>query len=144
MLKIKKLQEKAVIPTRATADSAGYDLSACLDEAIIIPKGKIAKIPTGIAMALPKNTAGFIYGRSGLGAKHGISPANAVGVVDCDYRGQVIVALINHGGEDFVINHGDRIAQMVITDVLTPEIEICQELEDTVRGQGGFGSTGKN
>ncbi len=143
MLKVKKLHINAQIPKRATEGSAGYDLCARLDSAVIIKKGCIEKIPTGIAVALQNGTAGFIFGRSGLGIKHGISPANAVGVIDSDYRGEIIVGLINNGSEDFTINDGERIAQLIVMPIQTPEIELVEELESTERGSGGFGSTGK-
>ncbi|MBE6838444.1 MAG: dUTP diphosphatase [Ruminococcus sp.] len=143
-MKIKLLSENARIPERATEYSAGYDLCACLSSPIVIKVGEIKKIPTGIAIAAPKNTAAMIYARSGLATKNGISLANGVGVVDSDYRGEVIVALVNNGAEDFEITDGMRIAQLVITPVLTPDIEVCDSLDDTERGGGGFGSTGIN
>lgn len=141
--KIKKLRENAVVPKRATEQSAGYDLCACIEEAVTIPSGETRLIPTGIAAALPQGTAGLIYARSGLGIKHGIIPANAVGVIDSDYRGEIAVGLYNHSGEPYTIAPSDRIAQLVITPVLTPDIEETQQLGDTGRGAGGFGSTGK-
>ncbi len=143
-MKIKLLSEKATVPARATEDSAGYDLCARTDSPILIKVGEIKKIPTGIAIACEKNTAAMIYARSGLAAKNGISLANGVGVVDADYRGEIMVALINLGAEDFEITDGMRIAQMVITPVVTPTLEVCDELDDTARGSGGFGSTGIN
>lgn len=143
-MNIKKLHIDAVIPKRATQGSAGYDLCAYTEGDVIIPVGAIAKIPTGIAIALPsKDYVALIFGRSGNGIKHGVSPANAVGVVDSDYRGEIIVGLINHGTEPFIIHHGDRIAQMVITPVITPELVVVEELDSTDRGAGGFGSTGR-
>ncbi|WP_312643927.1 dUTP diphosphatase [Hydrogenoanaerobacterium sp.] len=142
-LKIKKLRDGAHIPQNATDGSAGYDLHACIEEPITIEAGQTCKIGTGIAIALPDaSCAAFVYARSGLGIKHGIVPANCVGVIDSDYRGEIIVGLINQSSAAFTINPHDRIAQMVIAPVLHPEIEECTELDDTNRGEGGFGSTG--
>ena len=142
-LLIKKLNENAVIPQRQTEFSAGYDLSACCDEPITVKAGQTVKVHTGIAMEIDgdKNTVGLIYARSGLATKHGLAPANCVGVIDWDYRGEVIVALHNSSDTDFVINHGERIAQLVLAPVFTPDVEQVSELSDTVRGEGGFGST---
>ena len=130
-------------PFYATKGSAGMDLSACIDEPIVIPKGEIRFVPTGIAVSLPSNEyVAYIYARSGLACKKGITLANCVGVIDSDYRGEVKCALINLGKEDFVVNHGDRIAQLVIAPVCVAEINVKDILEDTQRGTGGFGSTG--
>ncbi|MCM1227625.1 MAG: dUTP diphosphatase [Clostridium sp.] len=142
-IKIKKLNENAVLPQRATEGSAGYDLSACTDSDIIIAPGEIKMIPTGIAAACFENAALMIYPRSGLASKHGIALANCVGVVDSDYRGEIKVPLINHGKESFTVTHAMRIAQMVVTPVLLPEIEETETLDETKRNTGGFGSTGK-
>ncbi|MBQ2582230.1 MAG: dUTP diphosphatase [Ruminococcus sp.] len=144
-LLIKKLNENAVIPQRQTEFSAGYDLSACCDEPITVKAGQTVKVHTGIAMEIDgdKNTVGLIYARSGLATKHGLAPANCVGVIDWDYRGEVIVALHNSSDTDFVINHGERIAQLVLAPVFTPDVEVADELSDTARGEGGFGSTNK-
>lgn len=144
MFEITKLNKNAVTPKRATSGSAGYDLCACIDEKITIKSGEIILIPTGIAMQLPKNTAGMIYARSGLAVKHGICLANSVGVVDWDYRGEVKVGLINMSKNDYTINPNDRIAQLVLTPVVCPEVLISDSLDDTARGEGGFGSTGKS
>ncbi len=141
--KIKRLRENAVIPRRATEQSAGYDLCACIEEKITLQPGETRLIPTGIAAALPTGSAGLIYARSGLGIKHGIIPANAVGVIDSDYRGEIAVGLYNHSAEPYTIAPNDRIAQLVITPVLTPDTEETDSLDDTERGVGGFGSTGK-
>lgn len=143
-LKIKKLREDAVLPRRATEGSAGYDLSACIKESILIKPHEIVKIPTGIAAA-PEDSSVvlLIYARSGLASNHGIAPANCVGVVDSDYRGEIIVPLINLSGEYYTLQPGERIAQLVVTPVLLPEIEECDVLPGTHRGAGGFGSTGK-
>ncbi|MDL2233665.1 dUTP diphosphatase [Ruminococcaceae bacterium OttesenSCG-928-L11] len=143
-LPIKKLRETARIPTRATAGSAGYDLYACLTEAVTIPARGRGQIPTGIAISIgDPGVAAFVFGRSGLGIKQGIVPANAVGVVDSDYRGEIIVGLANHSDSDFTVRHGDRIAQMVLLPMLTPTLVEQDELDETERGTGGFGSTGK-
>lgn len=144
-LLIKKLRENAVVPQRQTEFSAGYDLSACCDEPITVKAGQTVKVHTGVAMEIDgdKNTVGLIYARSGIATKFGIAPANCVGVIDWDYRGELIVALHNSGENDFVINHGERIAQLVLAPVFTPEVEVVSDLSDTVRGAGGFGSTNK-
>ena len=141
-IRVKKLHEKAILPTYGSAEAAGADLYACLDEPVTIQPGESAWIPTGIAMEVPKGCAGLIYARSGLACKKGLAPANKVGVVDSDYRGPVTVVLFNHGNQPQTIAHGERIAQMVITPVLTPAYEEVLDLSDTGRGQGGFGSTG--
>lgn len=141
-IRVKKLHEKAILPTYGSAEAAGADLYACLDEPVTIQPGESAWIPTGIAMEVPKGCAGLIYARSGLACKKGLAPANKVGVVDSDYRGPVTVVLFNHGSVAQTIAHGERIAQMVITPVLTPAYEEVLDLSDTGRGQGGFGSTG--
>lgn len=144
ILKIKKLNKDAVIPKRATKGSAGFDLSACTDSDIIIAPGEIKMIPTGIAAAPDsENAALMIYPRSGLASKHGIALANCVGVVDSDYRGEIKVPLINHGHEDFTVTNGMRIAQIVVTPVLLPEIAEAASLDETDRSSGGFGSTGQ-
>lgn len=144
-LLIKKLNEKAQIPKRATSYSAGYDLYACLENDTVIEKGKTVKIPTGISAEIDgtKDCALFIFARSSLATKNGIAPANCVGVVDWDYRGEIIVALHNSGEEDFTVKNGDRIAQLVAAPVFTPDVCEVSELSDTERGAGGFGSTGK-
>lgn len=130
-------------PFYATQGSAGMDLSACLDEPVLIKKGEIKLIPTGIAISLPSNEyVAYIYARSGLACKKGICLANSVGVIDSDYRGEIKCALINLGQEDFTVNHGDRIAQLVIAPVCIADIKECDTLDDTERGAGGFGSTG--
>ena len=142
-IKVKKLRPGAVLPTYGTEFSAGADLYACLDEDVTILPGETRKIPTGIAMELPVGTAGLIYTRSSLGTKRGLAPANKVGVVDSDYRGEFLIFLHNHGAEPQTIVHGDRIAQLVVTPVFTPGFVEALELSDTQRGTGGFGSTGK-
>ena len=142
-IRVKLLREGAKLPTYGTASAAGADLYAWLEESVTIEPGKTAFIPTGIALEVPEGCAGLIYARSGLSCKQGLAPANKVGVVDSDYRGEITVALHNHGCEPRTVNHGDRIAQFIITPVLQPAYEIAQELSDTVRAEGGFGSTGK-
>ena len=141
-IKIKRLKEAAVLPKRATEGSAGYDLSACLDAPVCISPGQTMRIPTGISIELPKGTAGFVFARSSVATKFGVAPANCVGVIDSDYRGEVIVALRNSSHVIYNIEHGNRIAQLVIIPVLTPEI-VETDLSETGRGEGGFGSTGK-
>lgn len=143
VLKIKKLRDNARIPFRATPGSAGMDLYACLDGAVTIEPRHIELIPTGIAIELESPAyVAYVYARSGLAIKHGIAPANCVGVIDSDYRGEVCVGLINQTDEPFTISPGERIAQMVIAPVVLPDIEVVDELSDTGRGAGGFGSTG--
>lgn len=143
-IKIKKLRENARIPVRATGGAAGMDLYACTDTDVTLAPGKLAVIPTGIAVELPDNScAAFLYARSGLGVKHGICLANGVGVVDSDYRGEVCVGLCNVSDTPYTIAPGERVAQMVIAPVLTPVITEVEELGGTARGAGGFGSTGK-
>ena len=142
-IRVKKLNERAIIPTYGSAEAAGSDLYACLDENVTIAPGEIVWIPTGIALEVPKGCAGLIYARSSLGVKRGLAPANKVGVIDSDYRGEIRVVLLNHGTESQTIQHGDRVAQFVVTPVLTPAYEVVEELSDTNRGEGGFGSTGK-
>ena len=141
-IRVKKLHPNAILPTYGTAEAAGADLYACLDQPITVEPGQTAWIPAGFAMEVPKGCAGLVYARSGLACKKGLAPANKVGVIDSDYRGPVTVVLYNHGTEAQIISHGDRIAQMVITPVLTPDYEETDDLSDTGRGQGGFGSTG--
>ncbi|MBQ9247488.1 MAG: dUTP diphosphatase [Ruminococcus sp.] len=144
VLKIKKLKKDARVPFRATPGSAGMDLYACIDEAITIAPHEIKLIPTGIAIALESaEYVAYLYARSGLAIKHGIAPANCVGVIDSDYRGEVCVGLVNQTNEPFTIEPEERIAQMVISPVVLPEIEVVDELDDTERGVGGFGSTGR-
>ena len=142
-IKVRKLREGAQLPTYGTAFSAGADLYACLDGDVTILPGETKKIPTGIAMELPEGTAGLIYARSSLGTKKGLAPANKVGVVDSDYRGEFMIFLHNHSAEPQTIAHGDRVAQLLVTPVYTPGFVEAQELSDTLRGAGGFGSTVK-
>ena len=142
-VRVKLLKEGAKLPTYGSVQAAGADLYACLTEAVTILPGETAFVPTGIALEVPVGCAGLIYARSGLACKRGLAPANKVGVVDSDYRGEIIVALHNHGKDSQTIENGERVAQFVITPVLTPAYEIAEDLSDTARNQGGFGSTGK-
>ena len=144
ILKIKKLRENAEIPFRATTGAAGMDLYACIPESVTIEPHEIRLIPTGIAIELESaDYVAYIFARSGLAIKHGIAPANCVGVIDSDYRGEVCVGLVNQTEQSFTIDPNERIAQLVISPVVLPEIKVVDELSDTDRGSGGFGSTGK-
>ena len=142
-IRVKILREGARLPAYGSAEAAGADLYACLEAPVVVEPGKTAFIPTGIALEVPRGCAGLIYARSGLACKRGLAPANKVGVVDSDYRGEILVALYNHGDVSQTLEHGERIAQFVITPVLTPVYETAGELSDTARNTGGFGSTGK-
>ena len=142
-IKVKKLKDNAMLPTYGSAEAAGADLYACLSEPVTILPGQSVFIPTGLAMELPKGFAGLIYARSGLACKRGLAPANKVGVVDSDYRGEFMIVLHNHGSSPQTIEHGERIAQLVIAPVFTPGFISVPELTDTRRSDGGFGSTGK-
>ena len=140
---VRKLRQNAVLPTYGSAEAAGADLYACLDAPVTIDAGETLLIPTGLALEVPKGYAGLIYARSSLGTKRGLAPANKVGVIDSDYRGEIGVVLHNHGKAAQTIQPGERIAQLLITPVLTPAFEEVAELTETQRGAGGFGSTGK-
>ena len=142
-IRIKRLREDAKLPTYGSEYAAGADLYACLAEIVSIAPGETAWIPTGIAMEIPANCAGLIFARSSMGAKRGLAPANKVGVIDPDYRGEVQVVLHNHSSELQTVAPGERIAQLVVVPVFTPGFVEADELSDTVRGEGGFGSTGK-
>ena len=142
-IQIKKLRETAMLPTRGSSAAAGYDLYACLDSAVTIAPHTAAKIGTGLALAVPEGYFGAVFARSGLATKQGLRPANCVGVCDADYRGEYIVALHNDTDEARTVNHGDRIAQLVIMPFLPAEFDEVEELSETERGAGGFGSTGK-
>ena len=141
-VKIKKLNENAVIPTYGTEYSAGADLCALLDEPKVIEPHKTEILNTGIALEIPEGYCGLIFARSGLASKRGLAPANKVGVIDADYRGEVMVLLINLSDKDFVVNDGERIAQMVIARHEQVEWEAVEMLSETERGAGGFGHTG--
>lgn len=142
-ISVKRLREDAKLPTYGSTEAAGADLYACLDNAVVIQPGETAFIPTGLAMELPRGYVGLIYARSGLACKHGLAPANKVGVIDSDYRGEFIVALHNHGNKEQTVKTGERIAQLVITPVITPQYREVSVLSATERSAGGFGSTGK-
>lgn len=139
---IKVLNEKAILPTYGSTYSAGADLYACLDGAVTIEPGEAALIHTGLAMEIPVGYAGLIYARSGLATKKGLAPSNKVGVIDADYRGEIMVSLFNHSKEKRTVEPGERIAQLVITPFITADWNMVSELEETDRGAGGFGSTG--
>ena len=141
-INVKKLNDEAKLPCRATADSAGADLCACIDADTVLMPGERKLIPSGIAIAVPMGFGGFVFPRSGLSSKFGVSLANCVGVIDSDYRGEVKVPVINHSAEPYTIKDGERIAQLVIMPVDLCEYGFCDELEKTERGEGGFGSTG--
>ena len=142
-IRVKKLREEAILPTYGSAEAAGADLYACLDEPVTIEPGETAWIPTGLSLEVPKGCAGLVYARSSLGAKRGLAPANKVGVIDSDYRGEIRVVLLNHSKQPQTVEHGERIAQFLITPVLTPAYIEVSKLSETDRGAGGFGSTGK-
>lgn len=142
-IRVKCLKPNAVLPTYGSAEAAGADLYACLEEDVLIAPGESAFIPTGLAMEIPKGYAGLIFARSGLACKRGLAPANKVGVIDSDYRGEFIVVLHNHGSEQQRICHGERVAQLIITPVYTPGFLEVDELSDTQRDTSGFGSTGR-
>jgi dUTP pyrophosphatase len=143
-LRFKKLREQAHVPQYGTEYAAGADLYACLEQPCVVKSGTTEFVPTGLAMEIPPGMVGLIYARSGLACKKGLAPANKVGVIDSDYRGEIMVALYNHSKEDIAIDSGERVAQMVITPYIFAEYEEVEELEDSVRGEGGFGSTGTN
>lgn len=140
---IKKLRDNAKLPTYGSDFAAGADIYAAIDESVTIAPGETKLIPTGLAFEIPVGYAGFMYARSGLASKRGLAPANKVGVIDADYRGEVMVALRNHGSESQSIEEGERISQLVIAPYLTAEFILSDELDSTVRGEGGFGSTGR-
>lgn len=148
VIRVKKLSEKIgntiPLPRYATAGSAGLDLPACLDGPLAVPPGARVKIPTGIAIEIPhRHIVGLVFPRSGLATKHGIALANAVGVIDSDYKGEIIVAIMNQGEREYVIHPGERVAQIVFVPVFKVTFQEVCELDDTDRGVGGFGSTGK-
>ena len=138
-----KIGREIPAPYFATGGAAAMDLCACVDGAVTIPAGGRATIPSGIAIALPSaDYVALVFARSGLGIKHGVAPANCVGVIDSDYRGEILVGLQNSGGSDFTIQPGDRIAQLMVVPVVQPRLRLVDELDETDRGAGGFGSTG--
>lgn len=142
IVRIKKLDERATLPTYGSQFAAGADLYAVADEDIVIAPGQTVLIHTGLAAEIPVGYAGLVYARSGLASKKGLAPANKVGVIDADYRGEIMVALHNHSAAAATVSHGERVAQLVIAPFLTAEFCEADELTDTVRGEGGFGSTG--
>ena len=142
-MNIKKLNDKARIPTYGSEFAAGADLYACLDADVTIAPAETLLIHTGLAMQIPEGIVGLIYARSGLASKKGLAPANKVGVIDSDYRGEIMVALHNHGTIPQTISDGERIAQIVFAPYYAAEFSVVDELDDTTRGTGGFGSTGK-
>ena len=141
-LKFKKTDPRAIVPTRSTPGAAGYDMCACLEVPVTIYPGETVMIPTGISMEIPLGVAGLIFPRSGMASKRGLAPANKVAVIDPDYRGEIFIALLNHGKVHQVIQPGDRIAQMLFVPYFAPELEEVEVLSETKRGVGGFGSTG--
>lgn len=143
LIAVKKLDERAVLPTYGSEYAAGADLYALADGEIVFQPGETKFVRTGLAMEIPEGYAGLIYARSGLACKRGLAPANKVGVVDADYRGEVMVALHNHSNEEQKISAGERIAQLVVAPFLKATFEETESLNETVRGAGGFGSTGK-
>ena len=140
-VRVKKLRENAVLPSYGSDYAAGADLYAC--NAVTVEPGATEFVQTGLALEVPAGYAGLVYARSGLACKKGLAPANKVGVIDADYRGEIMVALYNHSSQAGEIEPGDRVAQLVITPYLTAVFEETEELSDTVRGEGGFGSTGR-
>lgn len=142
-IRVKILKDGAKLPAYGTAEAAGADLYACLENPVTIAPGETAFIPTGIALEVPRGCAGLVYARSGMACKRGLAPANKVGVIDSDYRGEITVVLHNHGPAAQTVENGERIAQFIITPVLQPAYEIAECLSDTARNTGGFGSTGK-
>ena len=145
-LRVYKMRANAVLPRYKTSGAAGMDLAACLDSPLVIAPGGTARVPTGLQIALPAGHEGQVRPRSGLAARHGITVLNAPGTIDEDYRGEVQVLLINHGNEAFAIEHGERIAQLVVAPVTQVDIALVNDeaaLGDTERGRGGFGSTGR-
>ena len=142
-VRIKKIDERAVVPTYGSEYSAGADLYAILDERLEILPHTTSFVHTGISLEIPEGYCGLIFARSSMGAKRGLAPANKVGVIDADYRGEVMVALHNHSDSIATVEPGERVAQLAIVPFLKAEFEVADELSDTVRGAGGFGSTGK-
>ena len=141
-VRIKKLSKNAVIPTYGSAFSAGADLYACLDSALEIPPGETRFVHTGLCAEIPQGFAGLVFARSGLACKKDLAPANKVGVIDSDYRGEWNVPVINWGNESYTINNGDRIAQVVFSQYIREEFEPAESIDETKRGDGGFGHTG--
>ena len=141
-VKLKKLDDRAILPTRGSSMAAGLDLYAL--EGVTVKAGETVLVHTGIALAIPDGYAGFIYARSGIATKRGLAPANKVGVIDADYRGEIMVALHNHSTEAQEVDAGERVAQLVVAPFLPVELSVVETLDETARAAGGFGSTGKN
>ncbi len=142
-VKVKKLKENAKLPVYGTEFSAGADLCACIDEPVTLAPGETKLLSIGICMEIPVGYAGLVFARSGLASKRGLAPANKVGVIDSDYRGEFFVPLHNHGSVPQTVEPGERIAQMILTPYLTASFVEAESLSDTQRGEGGFGSTGR-
>ena len=143
LIRFQKLDPRAVLPRRATPGSAGMDLCALLEEELVLAPGGRAMVPTGLAAAVPEGYGAFLFARSGLAVKHGVTLSNCVGVVDSDYRGEIRVGLINQSDRPYTLQPGERIAQLVLLPVYCAEAVECDSLDDTERGAGGFGSTGR-
>ena len=143
-IRVKKLHPNAKLPTYGSEAAVGADLYACLEQAVTIQPGEVFWVPTGIALEVPSGCAGLVYARSSMGAKRGLAPANKVGVIDSDYRGEICVGVIKQTDPEYTIEPFERIAQMVIMPVSTMPVVEVTELDETARGAGGFGSTGKN
>ena len=142
-IKVKKMNSMACIPLQATDGSAGSDLYACLDAEASLAPGETLLVPTGLALEIPDGYVGLVFARSSVASKRGLAPANKVGVIDSDYRGELLVALFNHGAVPQTVAPHERIAQLVVVPYLAAEYIEAETLSDTVRGSGGFGSTGK-
>ncbi len=142
-VQLRRLRPDAIVPRYQTPGAAGLDLHACLDEPVTVAAGAVIAVPTGLAMAIPHGFEGQVRPRSGLARKHGVTVANAPGTIDSDYRGECMVLLVNLGREPFAIAHGDRVAQLVIAPVVQAELQVVAVLDETERGSGGFGSTGR-
>ena len=143
VLKLKKVRPEAQLPQRQTEGAAGYDLCACLEAPVTLAPGEGFSFPTGFAAEIPQGLVGLVFCRSGLGVKYGVSLPNCVGVIDSDYRGEVLVGLQNAGSADYIVQPGDRIAQLMIAPVIQADVRLVDGLDETQRGAGGFGSTGK-
>lgn len=141
-MKITLLRPNGVLPRRATGGAAGYDLAAALDAPVRVEQGKVVLIPTGVAIALTPGYGALVLGRSGLGIRYGVAPVNAVGLIDSDYRGEIMVGLTCHLAAGYTIQPGERVAQLVVIPVALPQLEQVDQLDDTARGGGGFGSSG--
>lgn len=139
---VRQVRGAVALPTYATADAAGLDLRAAIDEPVVLAPGERGLVPTGLALAIPRGYEGQVRPRSGLALRHGVTVVNSPGTIDADYRGEVGIVLVNHGNEPFTVNPGDRIAQLVLAPVLRAELELVDELPETERGVGGYGSTG--